>query len=72
MAKPKNTAFSSTKQSADDLAVSRLVIITSLGHRISRAINSKTVCGEYRTPWHYGEAKDVSCKQCLDLREDRI
>lgn len=65
MAKPaKNSLKGNKKASADELAASKLTIIDS-GHKVYKAIDLKTVCGERRVGWHYGEESDVTCEWCL-------
>lgn len=67
MAKDRRNAKTAyTKAKAAELAVSKLVIITGKGHRVSKSIQLSADCGVRRVGWHYGETNDVTCEHCLD------
>ena len=63
--KPAKMGHKTTqKQTQDDLAAARLVMLTG-GHRVTDSA-FLTVCGVRREkPWHYGVQEDVTCRGCM-------
>lgn len=61
----KHKTVVKAKLSQEELAASKLVMITGNGHRISKAINMEADCGKSRRGWHYGRLSDVTCWGCL-------
>lgn len=64
----KNAKMGHTRSKAappEETSVSNLVMLTGRGCRVSTSIQSTADCGRPRIGWRYGDAKDVTCKDCL-------
>jgi len=57
------------KKIAPDAAVSKLVMITGKGHRVTKNVTGRADCGARMTGWRYGTIGDVTCWGCLTPEE---
>ena len=64
--KKKQAKTAHKKKIEHEFSVSKLVMITGEGHRVSTTTQLFSDCGVRRMGWRFGEAEDVTCKFCLE------